>query len=155
MKVRLHGFERSTHDLSYVWRSTMSAGTLVPFMNEVALPGDTFDIDLDCDVLTAPTTGPLFGSFKVQLDLFQIPIRLYNSLLHNNMLGIGNDMKRVKLPSLTLSTDPNSTSTDIDNSQINPSCLLNYLGIRGIGMTANNASRDFNATALLAYWDIS
>ena len=77
MKVKLHGFNRSTHDLSYVWRSTMSPGTLVPFMVNVALPGDTFDIELDCDIMTTPTLGPLFRSFKVHMDLFFAPVRLY------------------------------------------------------------------------------
>src|SRR4051794_18264544 len=86
MKVNLHGYERSTHDLSYVWRSTMSSGTLVPFLCEVGLPGDTFDIKLELDIKTHPTIGPLFGSFKAQLDVFQAPMRLYNSLLHNNAL---------------------------------------------------------------------
>lgn len=33
-KVYLHGYERSTHDLGYLWRTTMSAGTLVPFMKQ-------------------------------------------------------------------------------------------------------------------------
>ena len=28
MQVELHGYERSNHDLSYIWRSTMSVGTL-------------------------------------------------------------------------------------------------------------------------------
>lgn len=155
MKVGLHGFERSTHDLGYIWRSTMSCGTLVPFINEIGLPGDTFDIDLNCDVMTAPTVGPLFGSFKVQLDVFQIPIRLYNSLLHNNMLGIGNEMNKVKLPTIELTMNANNTSKDIDNSNINPSCLLSYLGIRGIGRSStNNVKRTFNAVSLLAYWDI-
>ena len=79
MQVKLHNYGRSTHDMSYVWRSTMSSGTLVPFLNEIGLPGDTFDIDLDAMVMTHPTLGPLLGSFKVQLDVFQAPIRLYNS----------------------------------------------------------------------------
>ena len=43
-KVVLHGFERSTHDMGYLWRSTMSAGTLVPFMSQVGITGDTWDI---------------------------------------------------------------------------------------------------------------
>lgn len=154
MKVGLHGFERSTHDLGYLWRSTMSAGTLVPFMSEIALPGDTFDIDLNADVMTAPTVGPLFGSFKVQLDVFQVPIRLYNSLLHNNMLGIGNDMKRVKFPVVSLGINSTVGAKDINNSQISPSCILNYLGVRGVGFSASSTSRTFNAIPLLAYWDI-
>ena len=79
-------FERSTHNLSYLWRSSMSAGTLVPFMSEVGLPGDTFDIELNADVKTLPTVGPLFGSYKVQLDVFEVPVRLFQGKLHMNKL---------------------------------------------------------------------
>ena len=32
MKVELHNYGRSTHDLGYIFRSSMSAGTLIPFM---------------------------------------------------------------------------------------------------------------------------
>ena len=84
MKVDLHHYERSTHDLGYLWRNTQSPGTLVPFLKVLALPGDTFDIDLNIYTMTHPTVGQLFGSFKEQLDLFSIPIRLYNAKLHNN-----------------------------------------------------------------------
>lgn len=159
MQVDLHGYERSTHDLSYIWRSSMSAGTLVPFMSKVMLPGDTFDINLECEVLTLPTIGPLFGSYKVQLDVFMVPIRLYNSLLHNNKLGIGLNMAQVKLPQIELTAVPGTNDpevTDIDNTQINPSCILSYLGIRGIGYNAGETevTRQFNGVPLLAYWDI-
>ena len=47
MKVHMHGFERSTHDLGHVFRTTMASGTLVPFLCNVATPGDTWDIDLN------------------------------------------------------------------------------------------------------------
>ena len=33
--VSLRNYSRSTHDLSYLWRSSMSAGTLVPFLNNL------------------------------------------------------------------------------------------------------------------------
>ena len=98
LKVSLHGFERSTHDLSYLWRSSMATGTLVPFMNLIALPGDTFDIQLNADVKTLPTLAPLFGSFKLQLDVYSCPLRLYNRQLHNNKLGIGLEMNKVEFP---------------------------------------------------------
>lgn len=157
-KVELHGFERSNHDRGYVWRSTMAAGTLVPFMSEVALPGDTFDIKLDCNVLTLPTLGPLFGSFKTQLDVFQVPMRLYNSLMHNNMLGVGLDMSKVKLPINVFqvpSQDPANVD-DVDNMQINPSHLLAYLGLRGFGVNKSGSAnaRSFQAIPYLAYWEI-
>ena len=76
MNVDLKTFNRSTHDLSYIWKNTQAPGTLVPFMKLVALPGDTFDINLYANVLTHPTRGPLFGSFKLQLDVFTVPMRI-------------------------------------------------------------------------------
>jgi hypothetical protein len=91
-EISLRNYERSSHDLGYIWRSSMASGTLVPFMSEVALPGDSFDIDLDCDVKTLPTVGPLFGSYKVRLDVFECPMRLYQGKLHMNMLNTGMDM---------------------------------------------------------------
>jgi len=157
MKVELHNYERSTHDMGYLWRSTMSAGTLVPFLCEIALPGDTFDINLECDIKTHPTIGPLFGSYKVQLDVFQAPIRLYNSLLHNNQLGIGRNMSTVKIPQIEFEAQPFDATTvaDLDNLQINPSSLPAYLGIRGIGDPgATVETRQFNAIPILAYWEI-
>ena len=95
MEVDLKTYNRSTHDMSFAWRNTQSVGTLVPFMCEIGLPADTWDIELNSEVLTHPTVGPLFGSFKWQLDVFTCPIRLYNSLLHNNALNIGLDMSKV------------------------------------------------------------
>lgn len=158
MRVDLKTFNRSTHDLSYLFKSSMASGTLVPFLCQVALPGDTWDINLNCSVLTLPTIGPLFGSYKVQLDLFECPIRLYQGRLHNNLLGVGLKMSEIKLPYLTLTVPPypGSAPEDIDNTQINPSCLLAYLGIRGIGFNGDGLehSRDFNAIPFLGYWDV-
>ena len=155
-KIELRNYERSSHDLSYIWRSTMASGTLVPFMSEVGLPGDSFDIDLECDIKTHPTIGPLFGSYKVQLDVFSCPVRLYNAKLHMNALNIGLKMSDIKLPTLSMYAKNTATLID-DNSQINPSCIFSYLGIRGLGRGANNQqeiSRKFNAIPYLAYWDI-
>ena len=157
-KVDLHGYERSTHDLGYVWRNTQAPGTLVPFMSEVALPGDSWDIDLNADVMTHPTIGPLFGSFKLQLDVFVIPIRLYIRELHNNKLGIGLHMENVHLPYIELtSVETPADVVDLENSQVHPSALLSYLGIRGVGFNSSNTgpkTRRFNAIPFLGYWDI-
>lgn len=155
--VSLKNYERSTHDLSYLWRSSMSSGTLVPFMSEIGLPGDSFDIDLDVDVKTLPTIGPLFGSYKVQLDVFECPIRLYNGKLHMNMLNIGMDMSQIKLPQLELNAeyDPDNLG---DNSQINSSSIYSYLNMRGLGRDKmnqkKNVAREFNAVSYLGYWDV-
>ena len=127
MQVELHGYQRSTFNISKMWRSTMSAGTLVPFICEPLLPGSTLDIDLDVDVKTHPTIGPLFGSYKIQLDVFSVPMRLYNSLMHNNTLNIGYDMEKVKIPQIRLTALP-VTGEDLDNTQVNPSALPSYFG---------------------------
>lgn len=156
-KVHLRNYERSTHDLSYAWRSSMAAGTLVPFMSELALPGDTFDIDLEAEVLTLPTIGPLFGSFKVQLDLFKVPIRLYNGKLHMNLVNIGLKMEDIKFPVVEIRAEKGELIDD--NQQINPSSIFSYLGIRGLGRFNGTdedeyIKRQFNAIPWLAYWDI-
>lgn len=158
-KVHLHGFERSTHDLSYIWRSTMAPGTLVPFMSVVGLPGDTFDIELQAHTNTHPTVGPLFGSFKLQYDLFLCPIRLYHSALHNNALGIGMKMNQIKLPTFDfLVRKTPSTIGDWDNLNTDPSSVLAHLGFRGAGFCIESEqmtyARSVNAVPLLSYYDI-
>ena len=60
--------------------------------------GNGFDIIIDTKVNTQPTVGPLFGSYKLQVDIFTAPFRLYNAMLHNNAINIGLDMSKVKLP---------------------------------------------------------
>lgn len=161
MSVQLKSYERSTHDLGYIWRSTMASGTLVPFMTELGLPGDTFDIKLDLDIKTHPTIGPLFGSYKAQIDIFIAPIRLYQGLLHNDKLGLGLKMNTVKLPQIRVeATEKTGSRTkNQDNTQVNPSCILSYLGIRGCGRKADGntdpyITRFFNAVPYIQYWDI-
>lgn len=158
-EVSFKNYSRSSHDLSSTWRSSMSAGTLVPFMSLPALPGDSFDIDLQAEVLTLPAVGPLFGSFKVQLDVFQIPMRIYNAMLHMNRLEIGNNMSQVLLPQLKLRAVQPTNQDDVlkNDYQINSSSLVKYLGISGIGKLPASSgfyNRDFNAIPYLGYWDI-
>ena len=160
MEVDLRTYNRSTHNLSTVIRNTQSPGTLVPTMTLVMQKDDTFDIEIESSVLTHPTTGPLYGSFKLENHLFFIPFRLYNSWLHNNRLGIGLDMSQIKLPQLyvTLNKLQDQPGEDENQwSQINPSCLLSYLGIKGYGgmnTTAKTPAANKNAVKVLGYWDI-
>lgn len=151
-EISVRNYERSTHDLSSLWRSSMASGTLVPFMSLPALPGDSFDIELNTEVLTLPTVGPLFGSFKVQLDVFQIPIRLYQAELHMNKLGIGMEMDSIYLPQISV-----PAVVSHGKEQINTSCLLRYLGISGVGTIFSvlpAVQRKFNAIPYLGYWEI-
>ena len=162
-EISMHKYNRSTHDLSRAWRSSMTPGTLVPFLSEVALPGDSFDIQIESLVRTMPAVGPLFGSYKMQVDIFSCPIRLYNGLLHNNMTKIGMNMSQVKLPKVELTTRAINISriaTQINNSQIATDSLINYLGLKGLAdkfpftTSAETVTRKINAVPILAYYDI-
>lgn len=160
MSVNLHTYNMSTHDLSTIFRNTQSAGTLVPNLVLLAQKGDTIDIDIESHVLTHPTVGPLFGSFKHENHIFSIPIRLYNSWLHNNRTKIGLNMSDIKLPQLSISIDKTKDNPTPDNqwSQINPSCLLAYLGIRGYAYSTTTSNQEVTvqkmAVPLLGYFDI-
>ena len=162
MNVDLKTYNRSTHDLSYIWRSSMAAGTLVPFCKILMTPGDTMEIDLTHQIITHPTIGPLFGSYKVQADVFQCPIRLYNAMLHNNALNIGLKMSDVKLPKIEVQVNDTDTSYNIAaerDRQISESCVLAYLGQRGYAGIVQSPRENpltikRNAVPLLAYYDI-
>ena len=157
MNVDLKTYNRSTHDLSYIWRSSMAPGTLVPFCKILMTPGDTMEIDLTHQIMTHPTIGPLFGSYKVQADVFQCPIRLYNAMLHNNALNIGLKMSDVKLPKIEVNLS--DVDTNYTRSIISESCVLAYLGQRGYAGHVDKTNEDpitikRNAVPLLAYYDI-
>lgn len=150
MKVAMRNYERSTHNLSYVWRNTQAPGTLVPCMKILATPGTTYKININEHILTHPTVGPLFGSYKFQVDLFTVPIRLYNALLHNNALNVGLEMSKVKFPKFKMLLSPTSSKYPWSSSS-----LLTYLGWRNKGRQLGSmVAVKFNAIPAIAYYDI-
>ena len=156
MEVYLPNFGRSSHNVGKIIRTSQACGTIVPYWCQIGLDGTTFYIDITTKVKTLPTTGPVFGSFKHQIDVFVIPIRLYIAALHNNALGVGLNMSKVLLPQFTVQTANTSIYKDDTNrGQVNPSSLLSYLGIKGFGYSkVNQYTRRFPAIFNLAYWDI-
>lgn len=156
MEVYLPNFGRSSHNVGKIIRTSQACGTIVPYWCQIGLDGTTFYIDITTKVKTLPTTGPVFGSFKHQIDVFVIPIRLYIAALHNNALGVGLNMSKVLLPQFEVYTANTSIyENDINRGQVNPSSLLSYLGIKGFGNSrVNQYLRRFPAIFNLAYWDI-
>ncbi len=163
-KVSLHEYGRSTHNLSYQWRSTMAPGICYPFLKFISTKGDRFEIDLQAAARTIPTKAPLFGSYKMQIDIFQCPIKNYIGLLHNNPLHIGLNMSQVKFPKLEVKADGDTTAENIEeikrkDYEFANNCLIKYLGLSGLGVPRTDGTdyqvvRRFNALALLAYYDI-
>nr|DAG84047.1 MAG TPA: Major capsid protein [Microviridae sp.] len=161
MTLSLRNYNRSTHDLSRIIRTTISPGTLVPTFVELVLPGDTFEIKTRCHTLTHPTIGPLFGSFKQQNDFFFCPFRLYNAMLHNNTLGIGLDMKKVKFPYYQILgiNDWDKGSMKGSNGSlkntVHPSSLISYLGNKNIVPdTENGTTATIKTMPIMMYYDI-
>lgn len=161
MVTSLTNYNRSTHDLSFVMRTTMAPGVLVPTMKLLMEPGDTFDISARYHTLTHPTIGPLFGSFKQQNDYFFCPIRLYNAMLHNNTLNVGLNMKEVKLPKMKWKGTEWTAQDHISGSNktiyklVHPSSLLAYLGYRSLVRTEDGYSDpEWQCVPVLAYYDI-
>lgn len=150
MHVRLREYDMSSQNLSYVFRSTMGVGMLVPFMKIVCQKGDIFDIKLTNKTMTHPTLGPLFGSFKLQHFIFTAGFRLYNSWLHNNRTGIGMKMSDIKFP--TISRSKFNSYEPI--SKYNPSSLYSYIGWKGTRSSDLNKFARKNAIPALIYLDI-
>lgn len=156
MEIYLPNFGRSSHNIGKIIRTTQACGTIVPYWCQIGLDGTTFYVDITTKVKTLPTTGPVFGSFKHQIDVFVIPIRLYIAALHNNALGVGLNMSKVLLPCFeAYSANTSIYEDDTNRGQVNPSSLLSYLGIKGFGHSeVNQYLRRFPAIFNLAYWDI-
>lgn len=151
MKEYLHGYSRSSHDIGCIIATDQAVGTLVPYYCDIATNGTTYYIDMATKVRTLPTNGPLFGTFKHQIDWYAIPIRLYIGALHNNALGIGLKMKDIKLPKLAL-----TKNIFKEGNEISQDGLLAYIGIREYGHVNGDNSQVIKLPGIfkLAYWDI-
>lgn len=164
MKQELYNYGMNSFNQSRDWKSTMAPGILYPCFKEIGTNHGTFDIDIDAFVRTLPTVGPLFGSFKMQIDLFNVPFRLYQGVLHNNPVDIGLNMNRVYLPRLEFTTmdggeRPRVKGATEDDEQVSTNALLKYMGISGIGhsaqqQTVNMIKRELQCVPELGYYDI-
>lgn len=158
MQTELYNYGMSTHDLSTIFRTTAAAGILYPSLVLVGERDDHFKIKLEQDVRTQPTVAPLFGSFKLQTDVFMCPIRLYQGLLHNNPTELGRQMTQVKLPKVQILSNTSNTIAGNLQGKFSDNCLMKYLGVSGIGravgMGTQTLQRKFNSVPMLAYYDI-
>lgn len=157
MKVTLKEYEMSTKDLSTVFRSSMAVGTLTPCLKIVAQKGDIFDIEMFNKTLTHATIGPLYGRFKLQHFIFSCPIRLYNSWLHNNKVGIGTKISQIKLPCVRINKNNglNPLYNGAYEYRSSASSLMNYLGLKGVRTeVAFTGDIDIQMLPAIMYLDI-
>lgn len=159
MKVTLHDYEMTSFNLNQDFRSSLAPGVLYPFLKVIGTNHDKLEIDLDNIVRTLPTVAPLFGSFKLQADLYVAPFRLYQGLLHNNPTEIGMNMgTSCYLPKIKFRHKQGARRIGSDeyNEQINESALEKYLGLSGygVGIDGETIERKIQCIPELAYYDI-
>lgn len=159
MKVTLHDYEMTSFNLNQDFRSSLAPGVLYPFLKVIGTNHDKLEIDLDNIVRTLPTVAPLFGSFKLQADLYVAPFRLYQGLLHNNPTEIGMNMgTSCFLPKIKFRHKQGARRIGSDeyNEQINESALEKYLGLSGygVGIDGETIERKIQCIPELAYYDI-
>lgn len=157
MEVELPHYERSNHNLTSVWKSSMAPGTITPIMGILCQNEDTMDIEFDVDIQTNPTLGALYGSFKFQIDTFLTPFSLYCPLLLINETDF--DAKKVFIPQVTIFAKNLKTYGQDDNAHINPSSIFKYQGISGCGYDPTQGDngvvkRTFPMVKWLIYWDV-
>lgn len=154
MNLHLRNYERSTHNLSTRFASSMGIGILYPCYCKPVLRGDKFEMNIAAGARTVPSRGAMFGSYKLQVDYYFCPARLYVGILHNNPINIGLEMNKVYFPQFTQHRTKKGGETYEKLPNANNS-LLHYLGISGLGCTHEAyAERSFNAIPMLAYYDI-
>lgn len=153
MTVELHNYGRSTHNISSVFKTDQACGTIIPCFVDIATDGTKYEIDLFSKIRTLPTNGPIFGTFKHQIEVYRVPIRLYIAALHNNALGIGLKMNKVYMPVATVAPSQVSKGNE---DQIAQDSLLAYMGLRGLGTPSPNEGITYTTNCMfeLAYWDI-
>ena len=68
--------QRSAFNRSHGHKSTFDAGYLVPFFVDEALPGDTFNLDVDAFARLATPISPLMDNLHLDTFFFAVPYRL-------------------------------------------------------------------------------
>lgn len=159
--VDTKAYSRSTHNLGRLTRTNMGIGMLPVAYTNIVKRGDVWDIDLNANILTHPTNGPMYGSYEYRAAVFTADLRLYNKLLHNDAQDIGMNIKQVLWPQMRLNgknIDINGDS-DWNAQQIDQSSLLANIGVRGLGTLdvpsgIGRVEIKRNALFLLAYWEM-
>lgn len=84
LNVDLPKPKRSNFNLGRVNRFSADVGWVIPCYVEEVLPNSYKRLDIEALIQTNATVAPLMGSFKVKVDAFFVPLRLYYKHLDLN-----------------------------------------------------------------------
>jgi len=114
--------QRSSFDRSHGYKTTFNAGYLVPIFVDEALPGDSFNLDMNAFVRLATPLHPFMDNLFLDVFYFAVPYRL---VWDNFQKFMGE-----RTPNPNSSTDylvPTMTSTAVTGYQANS--LHDYFGL--------------------------
>ena len=103
---------RSNVNLSHVKATTLAPGNLVPISFTRILTGDYLSFDPSSFVQAFPMNAPLVNGFKLCLEYFFIPDRIYNVDANMDFSGVANNPDDVKFPIL-----PGLISSQLDSDR--------------------------------------
>lgn len=148
--------KRSNFNLGRVNRFSADVGYVIPCYVEEVLPNSYKRLDVDALIQTNATIAPLMGSFKVKIDAFFVPLRLYHRHLDLNNTDIdfddNFDFHYIDTPIFEIESSLGGGKS----ISVAPGSLFDYLGIMPAGFNSRawNSSFRLNATPFIGYFDI-
>lgn len=133
-KVPVKRPKRNKFNLSYENRFSCKMGELIPVMCKPVVPGDTFNVNTEIFIRTAPLVSPLFQQIDVYLHYFFVPNRLiykdWEQFISPHGTKSEPDPQEKQLPAI--SGFYNYRGEGFDESSINDhnGTLLDFLGYR-------------------------
>lgn len=167
--------KKSNVNLSHVSPTTLAPGNLIPISFTRILAGDDLRFKPSAFVQAMPMNAPLVNGFKLCLEYFFVPDRLYNWDLLMDNTGVTDDPDNVKFPQInayggwgtgrvafTLNTEAGvkGAATLIAQNIVQPGSLADYCGfpvglIPTYNVVADTDDRNqFSALKMLGVLDI-
>lgn len=161
--------KKSNVNLSHVSPTTLAPGNLIPISFTRIIAGDDLRFKPSAFVQAMPMNAPLVNGFKLCLEYFFVPDRLYNWDLLLDNTGVANDPDTVQFPLISAPTG-NSLGTSVIklngddafthsfiSNIVAPGSLADYCGFP-VGMIPTFAADDdrnkFSALKMLGVMDI-
>lgn len=139
---------RSTFNRSHGHKTTFDAGYLIPIYNDLALPGDTIQINLTGFARLSTPTNPIMDNMVLETFFFAVPIRLIWEHWKNfcGEQATPTTWTQYTIPTISLNNIANETLYDYFGmpTQVGSAYSVNNLLGRAYNLIWNDWFRDEN-----------
>lgn len=126
--------KRNKFNLSFENRFSCKMGELIPVLCKPVVPGDSFNVQSEVFIRTAPLVSPLFQQFDVYLHYFFVPNRLiyrdWEQFISPHGTADDPSPKEKQLPAITGFYDNDMQGFTEDEINDHNGSLLDFLGYR-------------------------